>query len=87
MVDALSVATPPLRVFVPSVVEPTRNVTLPVGVPLPGESGLTVTSKVMGSPTTGLGVGLAMPVVVLSSLTVTPRPDEVTEASKFGSPP
>ena len=42
------VATPPLKVPVPRVVLPSLNVTVPVGVPAPGEAAVTVAVKVTG---------------------------------------
>ena len=42
----LNVALPPLSVAVPRVVEPSRNVIEPVGVPLPGATAVTVAVKV-----------------------------------------
>ena len=45
-------AVPPLSVPVPRVVEPSRKVTVPVGVPLPGATALTVAVKVTDSPKT-----------------------------------
>ena len=45
-------AVPPLSVPVPSVVEPSRKLTVPVGVPLPGATALTVVVKVNDSPKT-----------------------------------
>ena len=45
-------AVPPLSVPVPRVVEPSRKLTVPVGVPLPGATALTVAVKVTDSPKT-----------------------------------
>ena len=42
----LKVPTPPVRVPVPIWVAPSKNVTVPVGVPLPGEAALTVAVNV-----------------------------------------
>jgi hypothetical protein len=48
----VKVACPLLRVPVPSVVVPSRNVTVPVGFPTPGETALTVAVKVTARPKT-----------------------------------
>ena len=45
-VDVVVLAVPPLSVPVPMVVAPSLNVTFPVGVPAPGETGATVAVKV-----------------------------------------
>ena len=45
-----NVAWPPLRVPVPSVFVPSLNVTVPVGVPAPGATALTVARKVTDWP-------------------------------------
>ena len=50
--EVLKVAWPEARVPVPSVVEPSLKVTVPVGVPVPGATGLNVTVKVMDWPDT-----------------------------------
>ena len=51
--DVLNVATPePFSVPVPSVVEPSMNVTVPVGVPEPGALAVTVDVNVTDWPKT-----------------------------------
>ena len=51
--DVLNVATPePFSVPVPRVVEPSRNVTVPVGVPEPGALAVTVAVNVTDWPNT-----------------------------------
>ena len=66
----LKVALPPLRLPVPSVVAPSLKVTVPVGVPAPGETALTVAVKVTDWPETdGLAEELTE-AVVLAGLTV-----------------
>ena len=46
----LNLALPPLSVAEPNAVEPSMNVTEPVGVPLPGAAALTVAVKVTEWP-------------------------------------
>ena len=48
----LNVALPPLSVAVPRVEAPSRNVTVPVGVPEPGVPAVTVAVKVTDWPNT-----------------------------------
>ena len=50
--EIAKVATPPLSVPVPRVAPPSLNVTLPVGVPLPGAAAVTVAVKVTDWPKT-----------------------------------
>ena len=51
--EVVNVACPePFSVPVPSVVVPSLNVTVPVGVPEPGEAAATVAVKVTDCPTT-----------------------------------
>jgi len=70
------VATPEeLRVPVPSVVDPSRNVTVPVGVPVP-DAGATVAVKVTFSPVM-LGLTLEVSAVVVAGLTRCDRGPEV----------
>jgi hypothetical protein len=59
------VAVPDVRVPVPMMVEPFLKVTVPVAVPAPGETALTVAVKVTDSPNTE-GVVEANVVVVLA---------------------
>lgn len=52
-VEVVNVAFPvPSSVWLPSVVVPSLNVTLPVGVPLPGELAVTVAVNVTACPNT-----------------------------------
>jgi hypothetical protein len=48
--EVVKVALPPERLAVPNVAAPSRNVTVPVGVPTPGETALTVAVKVTAWP-------------------------------------
>jgi hypothetical protein len=48
--EVVNVALPPARVAVPRVDAPSRKVTVPVGVPAPGETALTVAVKVTAWP-------------------------------------
>jgi hypothetical protein len=48
--DVVKVALPPDRLAVPNVAAPSRNVTVPVGVPAPGATALTVAVKVTAWP-------------------------------------
>src|SRR5205814_1575287 len=50
--DVVNVATPPLSVPVPSTAAPSLNMTVPVGVPVAGETAVTVAVKVTLVPTT-----------------------------------
>ena len=50
--DVTNVAEPPLRAFVARAVAPSLKVTVPVGVPLPGEAAPTVAVKVTDWPKT-----------------------------------
>ena len=43
--EVTSVAAPPLNVAVPSVTIPSRKVTAPVGVPVPGASAVTAAAR------------------------------------------
>src|SRR5881396_3211640 len=81
----VNVAWPELSVPVPSVVLPSLNVTVPVGVPVPGAAALTVAVKVTDSPETELPDGLT-DVVVSALLTVWVSVDEML-VLKFPSPP
>jgi hypothetical protein len=77
-VELVNVACPaPFSVPVPSVVEPSRNVTVPVGAPTPGGFALTVAVNVAACPNTdGLADELSV-VVVLTLLTTWDTPAEV----------
>ena len=84
--EVANVATPPASVPVPSVVAPSLNVTVPVGVPDAGDAAATVAVKVTDWPNT---LGLAedpSDVVVAPWFTVCVRPDEV-DPVKLVSPP
>ena len=50
--EAANVATPALSAPVPSVVAPSLNVTVPVAVPLPGDTAATVAVNVTDCPNT-----------------------------------
>jgi hypothetical protein len=78
----LPVATLALQVCVPSL-----TVTVPVGVPLPGEFAATVNVKLTGWPTAeGSGVWTVIVVVVPAAVTVWDAPADVLPA-KLASPP
>src|SRR5207247_2007218 len=63
-------ALPLTSATTPSEVAPSRNVTLPVGTPVAGATGLTVALRVTACPTAeGLGVDVKL-VVVLARFTV-----------------
>jgi hypothetical protein len=51
-VEVANVALPELKAAVASVAAPSRKVTVPVGVPAPGETALTVAVKVTAWPNT-----------------------------------
>jgi hypothetical protein len=72
-VVVLKVATPPLSVPVPSVVLPSVKVTVPVGVPAPGELALTVAVSVTAWPKTAEVGEVLSAVVVAARLTVSVR--------------
>ena len=62
----MNVAVPPDSVPVPSVVAPSRNVTVPVGVPVPGGTTATVAVNVTDCPNTDGLADDATVVVVLA---------------------
>jgi hypothetical protein len=73
--DVVKVVVPPMSVPVPRVVEASLNVTVPVGVPAPGATALTVAVKVTDCPKTdgfadevALVVVLAGVIVIVSEL-------------------
>lgn len=67
--EVLNVAEPALSAPLPSVVAPSLNVTVPVGVPAPGATALTVAVNVTVCPKTdGFTEDIAV-VVVASALT------------------
>src|SRR2546427_3472944 len=80
----LNVAWPPLSVPGPSVVAPSLKVTVPVGVPAPGETALTVAVRVTDWPNTEELVEEATVVVELAWLTVWVTVAEVL-AGKLGA--
>jgi hypothetical protein len=58
--EVVNVACPPLKVPVPRIAGPSKNVTVPVGVPAAGAIGVIVAVRVTDCPTTpGLGNALA----------------------------
>jgi hypothetical protein len=73
--DVENVATPAaLRAPVPSVVAPSRKVTVPVGIPEPGGAAATTAETVTACPNVdGFGIDATV-VVVAAWLTVTPAP-------------
>ena len=84
--DVAKVATPDevLRLPVPSVVEPSLKVTVPVGVPAPPLD-VTVAVNVTNWPN---AAGFCEDVsVMLLPLWLTPWLKTVAEPAKFGSPP
>ena len=86
LVIAAEVAEPELKVTVPKEVAPSKNSTVPVAVPAPGETGLIVAVKVTDSPKTEGLTEDVNAVVVLALLTtwLTAEPVLVT---KLESPP
>ncbi len=81
-----SVATPPLKVPVPSEVVPSKNSAVPVGVPVAGLIGATVAVNVTDWPDTGaLGKKVTVVVEVAAAATVTVTAGEVLDA-KLVSP-
>jgi hypothetical protein len=83
--DVLKVAEPALSVPVPIDVVPSLNVTVPVGVPLPGAVVLTVAVNVTDWPNTDGFVDDATVVLVAAAFTVCVRLEELL-AEKFESP-
>ena len=66
----MNVAVPPFRTAVPSVFGPSRNVTVPVGVPAPGATALTVAVNDTTCPAAdGFGADVSV-VVVEEAFTV-----------------
>ena len=82
----LKEAVPSLRVAEPSAVEPSENVTVPVGVPLPGATAVTVAVNVTDCVKTEGFTDDVTTTVLPSWLTTCERADEVL-ASKLESPP
>ena len=73
------------RAALPSVVVPSRKLTVPVGEPAPGDTAVTVAVKVADWPNT-VGVSVASVVVVAVELTVCVSAVDVL-ARKLPSPP
>src|SRR5579872_1342995 len=68
--EVVKVAMPPIMVPLPTGLPPSRNVTVPVGVPAPGATGDTVAVKVVDWPNAEGLVDEATVVVVSALLTV-----------------
>jgi hypothetical protein len=68
--EVLNVAVPPPIVPVPKVVVPSLNVTVPVGIPAPGDTGTTVAVNVTDWPKSDGFNDEVRPVVVFAWLTV-----------------
>jgi len=84
--DAMDkVAEPDERVPVPMMVEPFLKVTVPVAVPVLGETGLIVTVKVVDSPKTE-GLTEDVNVVVVFALLTTWLTAELVLVTKLVSP-
>jgi len=86
--EVVNVAMPPLSVPVPMGLPPSKNVTVPVGVPDPGATGETVAVNVTGCPAVD-GFSDEVTVVVVFVLLTTcglPVSDPVLPL-KFPSPP
>ena len=66
----MSVATPPDSMPVPMLDPPSRNMTDPVGVPVPGATGVTVAVNVTGTPAAAEFAELVTVVVVSAWSTV-----------------
>jgi len=80
------VAVPELKVPVPNVVPASLNVTVPLGVPAPGNTALTVAVNVTDCPDTDGFTDEATVVVLLAWLTVWVSVEEVLVV-KLTSPP
>jgi hypothetical protein len=78
--EVANVALPEVKVAVPSVAAPSRNVTVPVGVPAPGETALTVAVKVTDWPNTDGFTDELTAVELLALLTVCVMAAEVLPA-------
>ena len=83
--EMANVALPELKVAVPSVEAPSRNVTVPVGVPVPGETALTVAVNITDWPNTDGFTDEVTVVELLALLTVWVMAVEVL-LLKFVSP-
>jgi hypothetical protein len=86
--DVVNVATPPMIVPDPIGPPPSRNVTVPVGVPAPGGTAATVAVKVTDWPKTEGFTDEVTAVSVLALLTTCGLPvSEPVLPLKFPSPP
>ena len=83
--DVVKVALPALKLAVPSVTAPSRKVTVPVGVPDPGATALTVAVNVTDCPNSDGFTDEVTVVELLSLFTVCVIADEVL-LLKFVSP-
>jgi len=85
--EVVKLAEPPANATVPSAVVPSLNVTLPVGVPTPGATTLTVVLKVTAWPNTdGLSEELTV-VAVFAGLIVSWNTVAGLLPVKLASPP
>ena len=71
--DVVSVATPPLNVPVPRLVEPSRKVTVPAGEPYVDTAGVTVAVNVTAVPVPAEAPLLVSAVVVPTAALITER--------------
>jgi hypothetical protein len=83
--DVVNVALPAVRLAVPRVEAPSRKVTVPVGVPTPGETALTVAVNVTAWPDADGFTDEVTVVELLALLTVWVRAADVL-LLKFVSP-
>ena len=82
---AAEVAEPELKLTVPREVEPSKNSTVPVAVPAPGETAATVAVKVIDSPKTE-GFAEDVNAVVVLALLTTWFTAELVLVMKLASP-
>jgi hypothetical protein len=85
LVRAADVAEPELKVTVPSEVTPSKNSTVPVAVPAPGETGLIAAVKVTDCPKTE-GFAEDVNAVVVLALLTTWLTAELVLVTKLESP-
>ena len=83
--EVVNVAVPPKTLAVPKVAAPSRKVAVPVGVPEPGATGLTVAEKITDCPNTDGLAEETTEVVVDDWLTISVNAADVL-ARKFVSP-
>src|SRR5437868_5682998 len=76
-VDIVNAALPPDSVCAPNSVIPSKKLTVPAGVPEPGDVGTTVAVKVTTVPALAVDGLPASNVVVAALVTVTPIADDV----------